>query len=303
MSKIAPRRGEWVVDMKAETAIGDPSLQMRSTRLITALRRDRSYGGCCLSVAPAATIVGTQSRSIETRFASRDNRSKIPNARIKRKTASLHWCSFSGRASVGSMAPSVASGASFRTSFVIMAAQQTQAAMTTTRLTETVVKRVRSREGARSTQRPREEAKTMMPRLVVIPLRLVVTKTPPKRGDGQDLHPRSRTETFRKRGGGEEDRSELIRPRVPRRQEMAKVQIVQCPVPTRPELRHERFDARRSQRWTRARTISRNEPASPCSPEVIQDATIDKCCIYMEWEGYAERMTPASWRRQFASVK
>lgn len=90
ISRIAPSRGDLVADMKAEIAIGDPSLQMRSIRLMTALRRDKSYGGCCLSVAPAVTIVGTQSRSMEIRLASRDNLSEIPSANIRRKVASFH---------------------------------------------------------------------------------------------------------------------------------------------------------------------------------------------------------------------
>ena len=148
ISRRAPSRGDSVADMKAEIAIGEPSLQMRSIRLMTALSRDRSYGGWSLSATPAATIVGTQSRSMETRLASRDNRSKIPSARIRRKRASFHWCSFNGRASVGSVVGSVDVGTSSCTSLLMMTAQQTQAAMTTTRLTETVVKRVRSRDGA-----------------------------------------------------------------------------------------------------------------------------------------------------------
>ena len=148
ISRRAPSRGELVADMKAEIAIGEPSLHMRSIRLMTALSRDRSYGGWSLSAAPAATIVGTQSRSMETRLASRDNRSKIPSARIRRKRASFHWCSFNGRASVGSVVGSVDAGTSSCTSLVMMMAQQTQAAMTKTRLTEIVVKRVRSRDGA-----------------------------------------------------------------------------------------------------------------------------------------------------------
>ena len=90
INRIAPSRGDLVADMKAEISIGDPSLQIRSIRLMTALRRDRSYMGCCLSAVPAVTIVGTQSRSMETRLVIRDNLSKIPNARISRKTASFH---------------------------------------------------------------------------------------------------------------------------------------------------------------------------------------------------------------------
>ncbi len=156
--------------MKAEIAIGDPSLQTRSMRLMTALRWVRSYVSCCLSVVPAAAMVGTQSRSMETRLANRDNLSNIPSAKIRRKIASFHWCSFNGRASVGSLAPSVDVGTSSCTSWVMMKAQQTQAAITTTRLTETVVKSVRSRDGAWSTHRPRDEAKTMIARLVVMPL-------------------------------------------------------------------------------------------------------------------------------------
>ena len=89
ISRTAPSRGDLVADMKAEITIGDPSLQMRSIRLMTALRRDRSYMGCFLSAVPAVTIVGTQSRSMETRLASRDNLSKIPNARIRRNIASF----------------------------------------------------------------------------------------------------------------------------------------------------------------------------------------------------------------------
>ena len=42
ISRTAPSRGEFVADMKAEIAIGEPSLHMRSMRLITALRRERS---------------------------------------------------------------------------------------------------------------------------------------------------------------------------------------------------------------------------------------------------------------------
>ena len=148
ISRNAPSRGELVADMKAEMAIGEPILQMRSIRLMTALRRDRSYGACCLSIAgETATIVGTQSRSMETRLATLDNLSRIPNARMRRKVASFHWCNFSGRASLDSMGPLVG-GTSSCTSFVMMKAQQTQAAMTTTRLIATVVKRVFSRDGA-----------------------------------------------------------------------------------------------------------------------------------------------------------
>ena len=134
--------------MKAEIAIGEPSLQMRSIRLMAALRRDRSYDGCCLSVVPAATIVGSQSRSMEMRLVSRDNLSKIPKARIKRKMASFPRCSFNGRPSVGSIVGSVDMGTPSRTSLAMMMTQQTQAAITTIRLTETVVKSVRSRDGA-----------------------------------------------------------------------------------------------------------------------------------------------------------
>ncbi len=148
ISRNAPSRGDWVADMKAEIAIGDPSLQMRSMRLMTALRWVRSYVGCCLSVVPAAAMVGTQSRSMETRLASRDNLSNIPSARIRRKIASFNWCSFNDRASLGFVAPSVDVGTSSCTLWVTMKAQQTQAAITTTRLTKTVVKSVRSRDGA-----------------------------------------------------------------------------------------------------------------------------------------------------------
>ena len=130
---------------------------------------------------PVATIVGTQSRSMETRFASRDNLSITPRARIRRKITSFHWCSFNGRASVGSIALSVDVGISGCTSLVMMTAQQTQAAITTTRLTKTVVKRVRNLDGAWSTQRPKDEAKAIMARLVVIPLKHVVRKKCKKR--------------------------------------------------------------------------------------------------------------------------
>ena len=90
ISRTAPSRGDLVADMKAEIAIGAPSLQMRSIRLMTALRRDRSYMGCFLSAVPAVTIVGTQSRSMETRLASRDSLSTIPKARSRRNIASFH---------------------------------------------------------------------------------------------------------------------------------------------------------------------------------------------------------------------
>lgn len=52
-----------------------------------------------------------------------------------------------------------------------MTIQQKHASMTTMRFTVTVVRRVLRRDGALSIQRPREEAKRMSARLVVIPLR------------------------------------------------------------------------------------------------------------------------------------
>ena len=117
-----------------------------------------------------ATIVGTQSRSTEMRFASRDSLSKMPRIKIRIKRASFHRCSFNGRALGESTADLVDVGTSSLSSFLIMIAQQTQAAITTTRLTDTVVRSVRRRDGARSTQRPKDEAKSMMATLVVIPL-------------------------------------------------------------------------------------------------------------------------------------
>ena len=38
---------------------------------------------------------------------------------------------------------------------------------------------------------------------------------------GQDLHPRSGTQTLRERSSGEKDSSKLIRPRIPSREKMA----------------------------------------------------------------------------------
>ena len=164
--------------MNMENRIGEPNLQTKSMRLMTAFKCVKSYRTSCFSPAWLLARVGNQSRSIETRFANRESLSIIPRAKIARKTTSLNWVTARGRASSFGAFGSFDRGADVRALFPMIKAQQRQAATTTIRLTEIVVRRVRRREGAWSTQRPRLEAKRMIAMWVVIPLASSISQGP-----------------------------------------------------------------------------------------------------------------------------
>ena len=167
----APSHVDLVVDMNTDITMGAPSLQIKSMRDITAFRCVSSYFAGSFSWIAAVANVGTQSRSMEMRFATRDSLSTTPRANIMRKTASLNSPTANGLGGCSGFLDSEGTSSPSWPSLVMMTAQQEQARITTRRLIATVVRRVWRREGPWSTHRPSEEAKTMRAKLVVMPLK------------------------------------------------------------------------------------------------------------------------------------
>jgi hypothetical protein len=143
-----------VVEIIAEIIRGAMSLQVRSIRLITALRFVKSWG--CPSGSAAVT---TKSRSIDSILPCALNVSEISKTKIRAKAPYLANVEIWGVKEL--VSPTLGS---------TIKSHKTEAAMTESLLIEIVVERVFSRWGDLSTHLPMDEERHIDARVRMIPL-------------------------------------------------------------------------------------------------------------------------------------